>query len=113
MNKITVLISDDHDIVRKALRALLETAPDVQVIGEAADGYQCVRETKRLRPNVVLLDVAMPLLNGMEATRQISREVPASKVLILSTYNDGKHVQKVVEAGAAGYLLKETAAKDL
>jgi DNA-binding NarL/FixJ family response regulator len=113
MNKITVLISDDHDIVRKALRCLLETASDVEVVGEAADGYQCVRETKRLRPNIVLLDVAMPLLNGMEAARQISREVPSSKVLMLSTYSDSKHVQKVVEAGAAGYLLKETAAKDL
>lgn len=113
MNKITVLIADDHDIVRKALRCLLETAPDVQVVGEAADGYQCVRETQRLRPNVVLLDVAMPLLNGMEAARQISRDVPGSKVLMLSTYSDNQHVKKVVEAGAAGYLLKETAAKDL
>src|SRR5712671_543906 len=112
MNKITVLISDDHDIVRKALRALLETSPDVEVVGEAADGHQCVREAKRLRPNIVLLDVAMPLLNGMEAARQISHEAPTSKVLMLSTYSDSQHVQKVVEAGAAGYLLKENAAED-
>jgi len=113
MNKITVLISDDHDIVRKALRCLMETAQDIQVVGEAADGYQSVKETKRLRPDVVLLDVAMPLLNGMEAARQIVRDVPGTKVLMLSTYNDSLHVQKVVEAGAAGYLIKETAAKDL
>jgi DNA-binding NarL/FixJ family response regulator len=113
MNKITVLISDDHPIVRDGLRLLLEAAGDIQVIGEAEDGQQAVLETKRLQPEVVLLDIDMPVLNGVEAARQITREVSSTRVLMLSMYGDSQHVQEALEAGATGYLSKETAANDL
>jgi len=110
---IRVLVVDDHAVVRAGLRALLEGAGDMEVIGEAENGMQAVQETRRLRPNVVVLDLAMPLLNGVEATRQIAQESPKAAVLILSTYHDGHHLRQAVEAGAAGYLMKESAAADL
>ena len=113
MKKITVLLSDDHAIVREGLRLLLEKADDIQVVGEAADGHQSVRETKRLQPDVVVLDLSMPLLNGLEAARQIAREVPSSLVLILSAYTADAYVEHAMKAGAAGYLMKETAGNDL
>lgn len=113
MKKITVLLSDDHTLLRKGLRLLLEAEPDMQVVGEAADGHQSVKETKRLKPDVVLQDLAMPLLNGLEAARQIAKEVPATKVLILSAYTDDAYIEHALEAGAAGYLMKETAGDDL
>lgn len=113
MSKITILISDDHTIVRAGLRLLLEAEGDILVVGEATNGQQAVREAKRLRPNVVLLDLAMPLLNGLEAARQILKQVPSAKVLVLSAYNDEQHVRPAVQAGVTGYLVKETAADDL
>ena len=113
MSKITVLLADDHNLVRTALRRVLETTADIEVIGEAENGHQCLSEAKRLHPNLVLLDLAMPKLNGIETTRQICRDLPFTKVLILSTYSDSDHVQKSVQSGAAGYLLKQTAADDV
>ena len=113
MKKITVLLSDDHTVVREGLRMLLEKEADMQVVGEAANGHQSVRETKRLKPNVVLQDLAMPLLNGLEAARQIAKEVPSAKVLILSAYTDDAYIEHAIKAGAAGYLMKETAGDDL
>ena len=113
MKKITVLISDDHTVLRKGLRLLLEKEADIQVVGEAADGHQSVREAKRLKPDVVLQDLAMPLLNGLEAVRQITKEVPSAKVLILSAYTDDAYIEHAVKAGAKGYLMKETAGDDL
>jgi DNA-binding NarL/FixJ family response regulator len=113
MKKITVFISDDHAVFREGLRLLLEATDDIEVIGEAENGPRAVGETKRLQPDVVLMDIAMPLLNGVEAARRIGREVPATKVLILSSYSGDQHVQQAVEAGAAGYLMKETASRDL
>lgn len=113
MNKITVLVCDDHPVVRSALRMVLEAAEDIQVVGEAENGQEAVVRTERLRPDVVLLDLAMPLLNGVEAARQITREIPSSKVLVLSAYSDDRHVQDAIAAGATGYVMKETAAKDL
>ena len=113
MNKITVLISDDHPVVRAGLRVLLEAAGDMQVVGEAENGEQAVQRTKRLRPDVVLLDLAMPLLNGVEAARQITTEVSSSKVLMLSMYTDEQQVQQAMDAGATGYLSKQAAGNDL
>jgi len=113
MKTITVLLSEDHTLVRQGLRLLLETASDIQVIGEAVDGHQSVRETKRLKPDVVIQDIGMPLLNGVEATRQISKAVPSAKVLILSAYSDDQQIDHAIEAGAAGYLTKETISDDL
>ena len=113
MKTITVLLVDDHAIVRAGLRALLEAAGDIQVIGEAENGRQALQETERLRPDVVLLDLAMPLLNGVEAARQIAHEVPSARVLILSSYSDAHHLRQAVEAGVAGYLMKESAGDEL
>src|SRR3989454_12853221 len=113
MQKINVLLADDHTVVRQGFRALLEAEQDIAIVGEAETGRQAAQLTRKLHPDVVLMDIAMPLLNGLEATRQILREVPGTKVLILSSYSDDEYVQQLTEAGAAGYLLKQTAANDL
>ena len=113
IKKITVLLADDHTVVRQGLRVLIEAEEDMRVVGEAENGRQAVQLAKRLQPDVVVLDVAMPLLNGLEATRQILREVPQTKVLILSSYSDDEYVQQLTEEGATGYLMKQTAANDL
>jgi DNA-binding NarL/FixJ family response regulator len=113
MQKITVLLADDHTVVRQGFRALLEADPDIKVVGEAETGRQAVQLACELRPDVVVMDIAMPLLNGLEATRQILKELSGTKVLILSSYNDDEYVQQFTEAGAAGYLLKQTAVTEL
>jgi DNA-binding NarL/FixJ family response regulator len=111
--KITVILSDDHNIVREGLRLLLESADDIKVIGEAENGRQALQLAKDLKPDVAVLDIAMPVLNGLEATRQIVKEAPTVKVLILSSYCDDERVQQLIEAGATGYLVKQTAAAEL
>jgi DNA-binding NarL/FixJ family response regulator len=113
MQKITVILADDHTVVRQGLRALLEAEDDISVVGEAENGRQAVQMAKRLQPDVVVMDIAMPLLNGLEATRQVSRDSPKTKVLILSSYSDDEYVQQLTDAGASGYLVKQTAAQDL
>ncbi|MBI3192725.1 MAG: response regulator transcription factor, partial [Pedosphaera parvula] len=113
MSKITVLLADDHTVVRQGLCALLKSEPDIEVVGEAETGREAVRLARKLLPDVVIMDIAMPLLNGLEATRQIIHEVPGSRVLVLSSYSDDEYVQQLIEAGAAGYLVKQTAANDL
>ena len=110
MKQITVLLAEDHMIVREGLRALLEAESDFAVVGEAQTGRQAVQLTKRLRPAVVVMDIAMPLLNGLEATRQILRVVPATRVLILSAHSDDEYIRQVILLGAAGYLIKQTSA---
>jgi DNA-binding NarL/FixJ family response regulator len=111
--KINVLLADDHTVIREGLRVLLDAAGDIKVIGEAETGRQAVALAKKLLPHVVVIDVAMPLLNGLEATRQILRELPSTKVLVLSSYSDDEYVRQLIEAGAIGYLVKQTAAQDL
>jgi DNA-binding NarL/FixJ family response regulator len=113
MPKITVLLADDHMVVRQGLRALLQTERDIEIVGEAETGRQAVRLAKALKPDVVVMDIAMPQLNGLEATRQIIKEVPRARVLILSSYSDDEYVDQLVEAGAAGYLLKQAAFTDV
>src|SRR5437879_12563741 len=113
MPKITVVLADEHTLARQGFRALLEAEPDIAIVGEAETGRQAVQLAKKLRPDVVLMDVAMPLLNGLEATRQIIKEVPSSKVLVLSSYSDDEYVHQLTEAGAAGYLVKEAVVTDL
>jgi DNA-binding NarL/FixJ family response regulator len=110
MEQITVLLADDHMIVREGLRALLEAEGDIEVVGEAETGRQAIQLVKRLRPAVVLMDIAMPLLNGLEATRRILKAVPATRVLILSAHGDDEYIRQAVMLGAAGYLIKETSA---
>jgi DNA-binding NarL/FixJ family response regulator len=113
MTKITVLLADDHTVVRQGLRALLENEPDIEIVGEAETGRQAVALARSVRPDVVVMDIAMPELNGLEATRQIVREAAPARVLILSSYNDDEFAHGSTEAGAAGYLLKQAAVKDL
>ncbi len=110
MKHITVLLAEDHEIVRQGLRKLLEAESDIEVVGEAATGRQAVALTRKLRPAVVVMDIAMPLLNGLEATRQIRRAFPDTKVLILSAHSDDAYVEQVMTLGAAGYLIKQTSA---
>jgi DNA-binding NarL/FixJ family response regulator len=113
MMPITVLLAEDHQIVREGFRAILEHETDLQVVGEAETGRQAVQLTRKLRPQVVVMDIAMPLLNGLEATRQIRKNFPDTKVLVLSAHSDQAYVEQVMEYGAAGFLLKQTSSQDL
>jgi DNA-binding NarL/FixJ family response regulator len=110
MKRIRILLADDHMIVREGIRALLEAEDDIEVVGEAETGRQAVQLTQRLRPDVVVMDIGMPLLNGLEATRQILKAVRATRVLILSAHGDDEYIRQAVLSGAAGYLIKETSA---
>jgi DNA-binding NarL/FixJ family response regulator len=113
MKRIRVLLVEDHAVVREGLRALLTAEADMEVVGEARNGREAVQMIKKLLPDVAVMDIAMPLLNGVEATRQILKIVPATKVLILSAHSEDEYVEKVMAAGAAGYLLKQSAANIL
>ncbi len=113
MSNISVLLVDDHNIVRQGLRALLAAESDITVAAEAQTGREAVQLAARLHPDVVLMDLAMPLLNGREATRQIIKAAPATRVVILSTYDTEEHIHQAIAAGAAAYLIKQTAAGDL
>jgi DNA-binding NarL/FixJ family response regulator len=113
MGRIRILLADDHTVVRQGLRKLLEERPDWEVIAEAGDGREAVRLTEQHKPDVAILDVAMPLLNGIEATRQITKRAPATRVLILSMHADEAYVTQILQAGATGYLLKDSADVDL
>jgi len=112
-NRITVLLVDDHKFLRTELRKLLDAASDIHVVGEAANGKQAVDMAKKLRPAVVVMDIAMPKLNGLEATRQILQGLPATRVLICSAHSDIAFIESAMEVGAAGYIIKLTVAKDL
>jgi len=113
MKRITVLLADDHTIVREGFRKMLELEGDFTIVGEAQDGRQAVTLAKKLHPAVLLMDIAMPLLNGLEAARQVRKEVPATRVLILSAHSDSAYVQSALAAGAAGFLLKQTSSHDV
>jgi DNA-binding NarL/FixJ family response regulator len=113
MSKMKILLADDHTVVRQGLKALLAAEDDIEIVGEADNGRQAVQMAKKFLPDVIVMDIAMPVLNGLEATRQITRSLPSAKVLILSSYSDDEYVQQLTQAGAAGYLVKQTAANDL
>jgi DNA-binding NarL/FixJ family response regulator len=111
--KISVVIAEDHTVVREGLRAILHSAGDVEVVGEAENGREAVRLASQKQPDVILLDLMMPLLNGFEATKQITREAPKTRILMLSSYSDPDRVQELLDMGIAGYLVKQSAADEL
>jgi len=108
MKRIAVLLVEDHTIVRQGLRLIIEATGDFQIVGEAKTGREAVFMARSLQPEVIVMDIAMPLLNGLQATRQILKDSPAAKVLILSAHSDPEYVEQVVEAGALGYLVKQS-----
>jgi DNA-binding NarL/FixJ family response regulator len=108
-----ILVADDHEVVRRGLCALLQAQPDWEVCGEAGDGREALDKTQKLKPDVVILDIGMPSLNGLEATRQILKAMPNTRVLILTLHDSDQVVREVLNAGARGFLLKSDAARDL
>ncbi|HLG56410.1 MAG TPA: response regulator transcription factor [Vicinamibacterales bacterium] len=113
MGELRVLLGDDHTVLRQGLRKILEDRRDWHVVAEAANGRDAVREAMALNPDVAVLDIGMPLLNGIEATRQLARRAPSVRVVILSMHSDQAYVTQAVQAGARGYVLKESAASEL
>ena len=113
MTKIRVLITDDHAIVRDGICALLALTGDIEAVGEATDGREALEMVKKLVPDVVLMDIAMPLMNGLEATRRIHKEFPQTKVIVLTQYEDREYVLPVIEAGAGGFVSKTAASSEL
>jgi DNA-binding NarL/FixJ family response regulator len=113
MKPITVLLVDDHTLVREGLRTMLKLEADLEVVGEAQDGRRAIALALELRPEVVVMDIAMPVLNGLEATRQLLKALPDTKVIILTAHCDDAYVQSAADSGAAGFLLKQDSAQDV
>ncbi len=113
MQKIRVLVVDDHAIVRDGVCALLGLTPDIEVVGEAANGMEALEMVKKLNPDVVLMDIAMPIMGGLEATRRICKDAPSTKVLALTQYDDKEYVFPIIEAGAYGFISKVAASSEL
>src|SRR3990167_1835745 len=113
MEKIRILLADDHTVLREGIRALLNEQPDMVVVGEAENGRWAIHLAHELHPHVVLMDIAMPLLNGLEATRQIKRDHPEIRILVLTMHDNEEYVRQELAAGASGYVLKRAAASEL
>jgi len=113
MSKIKVLLAEDHTIVRKGLRALLDDEADIEVVGEAENGREALDQVQQASPDIVLMDILMPVLNGLEATRQIKKDFPEVKVLILTMHTSEEYIFQILQAGASGYLVKQTAPTEL
>lgn len=113
MKKIRVLLVDDHAILREGLRALLSHYQDVEVVGEAQDGFEAIEQSQKLQPDVIIMDIAMPGLNGIEATRLILQNNPKARILVLTQYNDWRYIQPLLQAGASGYVTKRALGTDL
>jgi DNA-binding NarL/FixJ family response regulator len=113
MQKIRVLVVDDHTIVRDGISALLTLAGDIEVVGEATNGNEALNKVRELNPDVVLMDIAMPIMGGLEATRRINKEFPKTKVLVLTQYDDKEYFFPVIESGASGFISKAAASSEL
>jgi DNA-binding NarL/FixJ family response regulator len=113
MASVSILIADDHELVRKGVRMVLEGRPGWQVVAEASDGREAVKKTQEIMPQLAIVDISMPMMNGLEATRQIAKSSPQTKVLILTMHQADPMIQQILEAGARGYLLKSDASLDL
>jgi DNA-binding NarL/FixJ family response regulator len=113
VSKITILLADDHNVVRQCLRAVLDSQADLSVVGEAADGFDTVRLAERLRPNVLVADIFMPGLSGLEVVRQVARRAPATRMLILSVESDERLIREALANGATGYVVKDAPASEL
>ncbi len=113
MPKLRLLLGDDHTLFRHGLRKILEERPEWEIVAEVGDGREAVRKSLALKPDVAVLDVGMPLLNGIDATHQIVRKAPQTRVLVLSMHSDEAYVSRALQAGATGYMLKDSAGKDL
>jgi DNA-binding NarL/FixJ family response regulator len=111
--KISVFLADDHAVVREGLRSLLQANGDITVVGEASDGTETVRQVAALKPDALVMDVAMPLLNGIEAAREVTKQSPNTKIVMLSVHSTSEHIYRAFEAGALGYVLKESTGKEL
>ena len=113
MPKLRLLLGDDHTLVRQGLRKILEDRPEWEVVAEVGDGREAIRQAVALKPDVAIIDVGMPLLNGIDATQQIVKRVPETRVLVLSMHSDEAYVTRALQAGATGYMLKDSAGNDL
>ncbi len=113
MKKISVLLVDDHTVIRQGMKALLASEMDIEVISEAENGRQAVQLAQKLKPEIIVMDLAMPHMNGAEATRQILKACPFSRVLVVTSYANAECISELLKAGAAGYLVKQTAAAEL
>jgi len=113
VSKLRLLVGDDHTLVRQGLRKILEERPEWEVVAEVGDGREAIRQAIALKPDVAILDVGMPLLNGIDATQQIVKRVPETRVLMLSMHSDEAYVTRALQAGATGYMLKDSAGQDL
>ena len=113
MPKLRLLLGDDHTLVRQGMRKILEERPEWEVVAEVGDGREAIRQAVALKPDVAIIDVGMPLLNGIDATQQIVKRVPETRVLMLSMHSDEAYVTRALQAGATGYMLKDSAGNDL
>jgi DNA-binding NarL/FixJ family response regulator len=113
MKRIRILLADDHGVVRQGFKMILDAQADMEIVGEAANGREAVEQAERLKPDIVVMDVAMPELNGIEATRRLAESAPHVRVLALSMHKDSVYVRETLRAGARGYLLKDSGANDL
>ncbi|MBI4300255.1 MAG: response regulator transcription factor [Chloroflexi bacterium] len=113
MSRIRVLIADDHAILREGIKVLLQLQPDIEVVGQAADGYEAVQKAQELVPDVILLDIAMPKMGGLEAVLELRKVRPESRVLVLTQYDNKEYIYRFLKAGVAGYILKKAVGSDL